>query len=97
MNDLYRLIKLRGTTLRQIARETGASYHPLQKTAKGVRRQPRMQKTLAAYFGVDAKLLFGPRRAATIRLLLEREIDRHANRQGEKLRRDLRRRYLGAA
>jgi lambda repressor-like predicted transcriptional regulator len=97
MNDLYKLLKLRGTTLRQIARETGTSYHPLQKTAKGVRRQPRMQKTIAAYFGVSPKLLFGPKREAAIRLLLEREIDRHAGRQGEKLRRDLRRRYLGAA
>jgi lambda repressor-like predicted transcriptional regulator len=93
MKDLYKLLKLRGTTIRQIARETGAGYHSLQKTAKGVRRQPRMQKTIAAYFGVSSKFLFGPRRDATIRFLLEREIDK----QGEKLRRDLRKRYFGAA
>ncbi len=90
MNDLYKLFKLRGTTLRQIARETGVEYCSLQKTAKGVRNHPGMQKALAAYFGVDAKLLFGPHRALTIRHLMDREIEK----QSAKLRDELRRRYL---
>lgn len=93
MNDLLTLLKLRRTTIRQIALEMGAEYSSLQKTAKGRRKHPGMQEILAAYFGVNKKLLFGKRRSATIRYLMEREIDK----QGERLREQLRKRYLGAA
>jgi transcriptional regulator with XRE-family HTH domain len=91
MNDLYKLLKLRRTSLREISRAMGVEYCSLQKTAKGRRRHPGMQRTLASYFGVDPRLLFGKRRAATIRYLMEKEIAK----QGEKLQRELRARYLG--
>jgi len=91
MSDLYNLFKLRGVKISQIARTMGVGYHSLQKTAKGTYKTPATRKILAAYFGVDAKLLFGKRRAATIRYLMEREIEK----QGEKLQRELRARYLG--
>jgi transcriptional regulator with XRE-family HTH domain len=93
MINLRSILKIRGITLRRIAKEMGVEYCSLQKTAKGRRKHPGMQKVLALYFGVDAKLLFGPGRDATIRYIIEREIENRA----ESQKRELREKYLKSA
>lgn len=90
MNELQQLIKLKGTTVSQIAREVKVGYHGLQKTVNGVRKTPSMRKAIAKYFRVDPKLLFGLKSHDTINYLMEQEIGRRA----EDLREELRKKYL---
>ena len=90
MNDLQKLLKIKGVTIRQISRATGAGYHSLQKTTKNLRQSKRMQKVLASYLGVDPALLFGPRRVRIVHTMMEREIEKRS----VELRDELRARYL---
>jgi hypothetical protein len=52
MNELQKLIKIRGMNIRQLAKELRLGYHSLQKTVKGKRNTKRVLEALAAYFQV---------------------------------------------
>lgn len=86
MNDLYRLIELKKTTIRQIARTTGVEYHSLQKVVKGIRKTPSMRRTIASFFNVTPEALWGPKSNKVIKYLMEQEIEHQASSRREELK-----------
>jgi len=95
MNDLQRLIKLKGPSIRQIATPLGVGYHSLQKTIKGVRKTPAMRQAIASYFNVSPDALWGPKSHAVIRYLIEKEIEHQVKRRAKLTREELTKQYLG--
>jgi lambda repressor-like predicted transcriptional regulator len=86
MNDLYRLIELKNTTIRQIARDIGVEYHSLQKVFKGIRKTPAMRQAIAAFFHVTPEALWGPKSNKVITYLMEQEIEHQASSRREELK-----------
>jgi len=84
---LYQLLKLKGTTIRQVAKELGVEYCSMKKVLRGTRKTARYQQAWADYFGVSRSALFGPESKKTIRYLVEREISKMAVEFREELRR----------
>lgn len=78
MNDLQRLLKLRGITMQRLADETGFGMHTVQKTVKGVRGVAGVQQAVADYLGVKVDQCFGPTSSVTLRRLIAQEIKRKA-------------------
>lgn len=86
MNDLQKLIALRGLTAIEIAQATGANYHSVQKTIKGVRIIQCVQPVIAAYLGLDEKRTWGPGSRRYLRQLIAEEIDRQSAADRARLR-----------
>lgn len=89
-NYLQKLLDLRGITVLQIAQDTGAGYHSIQKTVKGVRAARTVKPIIAEYLGIDEDRAWGVGSQAYLRQLVEKEIARKAAQN----RRDLEARYL---
>jgi len=88
MSDLKKLLRLKGVSLRAVARQYGIGYHSLQKTFKGRRKSRKYQAVIAEYFGTRVEALFGPASSDVIRYLMEKEIDRHGEHRKEALRKE---------
>lgn len=86
MNDLQKLIALRGLTAFQIAQDTGANYHSVQKTIKGVRIIHCVQPVVAEYLGLDPDRAWGPGARSYLRKLIAEEIDRQSAGERKRLR-----------
>lgn len=86
MNDLQRLFKARGISMRQLAAAIGEGYHPTQKNVKGVRKQRHIQAAVAAYLGLTPEQCFGPHAASYLKPLISCEINRKRVEYANKLK-----------
>jgi len=86
MNDLQRLFKARGLSMRELAAAIGEGYHPTQKNVKGVRKQRHIQAAVAAYLGLTVDECFGPSAAIHLKQLITCEISKKRTEYEKKLK-----------
>lgn len=86
MNDLQRLFKARGLSMRKLAAAIGEGYHPTQKNVLGVRKQRHIQNSVAAYLGLTVEQCFGPNAASYLKPLISCEINRKRVEYANKLK-----------
>lgn len=86
MNDLQRLLKLRGITMQDLADATGFGMHSVQKTVKGVRAMPAIQTAVAGHLGLEVKQCFGPSSGKVLRGLIAKEIKLSARKYTKQLK-----------
>ncbi len=98
MNNLQKLIRLRGLTIREIADRIGYGYHLTQKVIKGTRRRtksggqgatfsnPAVETAVAELLGLSYDQAWGPGSPLALRRLISQEIKEQARRQEESLR-----------
>lgn len=86
MNDLQKLLALRGVRGIDIARARQLNYHSVHKCIKGQRPAPHVMKAIAEHLGLEVAQIFGPRSVRALPKLIAREIDRCADSERERLR-----------
>jgi len=86
MNDLQRLFKARGISMRALGETLSLNWHAVQKTVKGTRATAHIQAAVAAYLGLAVEQCFGPRAARHLRPLIECEINRKRGDYESKLK-----------
>jgi len=86
MNDLQKLLLLRGLSVAALAREIGLNYHSTQKVVRGVRHTPHVQAAVARYFGLTRKQVFGAQAARCLGALIESEIAKKQQALGARLK-----------
>ena len=97
MNDLQKLIRLRGLTTLGIAEEIGHGYHITQKVVKGVQRKRRdgsfytyanqeIQEAVAARLGLTHDQAWGAKSSFVLRRLIRQEIKKQAKQREQDLR-----------
>ena len=59
MNNLQKLIRLRGLTIKAVADDTGLGYHSVQKNVKGIRDTYGVQEAIARSLNLDVNQAFG--------------------------------------
>lgn len=89
MNNLQRLLKLRGITMQRLGDETGFGMHTVQKTVKGVRAVAAVQLAVAEYLGLHVSQCFGPASARHLRRLIAMEIKRETRAYRENLKKKM--------
>ncbi len=96
MNNLQKLIKLRGLTVLGIAEDIGHGYHHVQKVVNGTRYKrsdgsygtysnTAVQKAVAGRLGLSYDQAWGPKSRLALRRLIKKEIDKHARQQTRRL------------
>lgn len=90
MNDLQKLLEIKGISAKDISLAANENYHSVQKTIKGQRPTPHIRQAIADYLGYQVDQLFGPGSTRKLRALINREIDTRTEIDRERLRR----RYL---
>lgn len=87
MNDLQKLLILRGLTAKGIAARAGINYHTVQKTLTGRRDSATHAKeAVAAAVGAPVEQLFGAESAKALRVLIAQEINAKAAAERKRLR-----------
>lgn len=98
MNDLQKLIKLRGLTVLDISRKIGHGYHMTQKVVKGVRYKRQdgsfvtrsslpIENAVAAQLGLKHDQAWGPKSHLVLRRLIQQEIKDQAKEHEQNLQR----------
>lgn len=85
MNDLQRLLKLRGMTMQRLADETGFGMHSVQKTVKGARPTPAIREAVAVFLELKVEQCFGPSSGKVLRRLIAKEIKLSARKYTKQL------------
>ncbi len=102
MNNLQKLIKLRGLTIRCLADEISQGYHTTQKVIKGatykrsdgslgVRKNIHVENGVARVLGLTHSEVWGKNANATLKRLIRKEISKQVKNQRQRLRAQ----YLG--
>lgn len=86
MNNLQKLIRLRGLTVLEVAGLIGRGYHITQKVIKRTRRNQTIETAVAELLGLTHEQAWGPGSSMVLRRLISREIKEQARRQEESLR-----------
>ena len=84
MNNLQKLIKLRGLSASAIAERIGAGYHITQKTIKGVRHTYHIQASVARLLGLTYDEAWGDSADQVLRALIRREVKKLSKEEGKK-------------
>lgn len=85
MNDLQKLLALRGIRAVEIARTTGLNYHSVQKCIMGQRPAPHVCAAIAAHLEVAKEKIFGAGAKKGLPRLIAQEIERCAASERERL------------
>ncbi|MDR3631747.1 MAG: hypothetical protein P4L42_15610 [Desulfocapsaceae bacterium] len=92
MNNLQKLIRLRGLTIKEIADRTGYGYHNVQKIIKRSTRSNSgrftnfaIETAVATLFGLTHEQCWGPQSDTILRNLIDRAIVTQAIRAAKKL------------
>lgn len=93
MNDIQKLLKLKGVSIRDLAALKKVGYHSLQKYIKGHRKTPSIRKVLASYLNIQPDALVGTKSRFIIRFLIEKEIEIRT----QTINEELKKKYLGKA
>ena len=93
MNNLQKLIRLRGLTVKEVADKIGFGYHNVQKIVK---RSTRINATpftnidietaIAELFGLSHEQCWGSQSNVILRRLIKQEIRTHASNAASQLR-----------
>ena len=105
MNDIQKLIKIRGLTVLDISRKIGHGYHSTQKVIKGVQfkrkdgslgtySKPEVQLAVAAQLGLTLDQAWGPKSRVVLRRLIRKEIKYQSKRQAKEREQDLQQQFL---
>jgi hypothetical protein len=105
MNDLQKLIKLRGLTVLGIAKAIGHGYHMVQKVIKGTRYKLKdgsfgtysnleVQQAVAAQLGLTHDQAWGPKSRLFLRRLIRKEINNQAKQQAKRQAKKLQEQFL---
>lgn len=86
MNDLQRLFKARQISMRDLADQIDQDMHSVQKTVKGTRQTPHIQKAVAGFLGLAVDECFGSRSAFPLRQLVAIEIKKRRSEYENKLK-----------
>lgn len=102
MNLIEKLIKAKGLSKRQLARELEVGYHSLQKMLKGNWKYTtktgevrftecrHIRKRVADWLGYPYELIWGSNSDVFLKHLITEEIDHQAHRHAELERQELR-------
>jgi len=60
MNNLQKLIRLKGKTYKDVAGSIGLGYHTVQKAIKGIRSIQKTRDAIADHLGLDMDRAWGP-------------------------------------
>ncbi len=96
MNDMQKLIFLRGLTIGNIAEEIGHGYHMVQKVIKGTKYKRRdgslgtyanedVRQAVATRLGLTCDEAWGTRSRLVLRRLIRQEIKHRARQQEQDL------------
>lgn len=105
MNDIQKLIKLRGLSVRGIAEDIGHGYHHVQKVVKGTRYKHRdgsfgtynnmaVQQAVAVRLNLTYEQAWGAKSHAFLQRLIRKEIKALAKAEARKQERDLQQQFL---
>ena len=97
MNDLQKLIKLRGMTIREVAELIGHGYHMTQKVIKGTRYKrsdgsfgvytsTAIEEAVAGLLGLTPGQVWGDGAKVILRKLIQQEIKTTARQRESELR-----------
>ena len=93
MNNLQKLIRLRGLTVREVAARTGYGYHNVQKIIKRSTRvndrpftNVEIETAIAGIFGLTHKQCWGPQSDMILRRMINKEITTQVNKAASQLR-----------
>lgn len=86
MNNLQKLMALRGIRAIEIARACQLNYHSVHKCIKGQRPAPHVMKAIAEHLGLEVPQAFGPAARRSLTRLIAAEIERHTEAERERLR-----------
>lgn len=87
MNDLQKLLALRGLSTRVIAERAEINYFTVQKTVKGIRRAEHAKQAVAEALGLPVEQLFGVEADKALRVLIAQEINAKTAAERTRLRR----------
>lgn len=105
MNDLQKLIKLRGLTVLGIAEDIDHGYHHVQKVVKGTRYKNRsgsigtysnmaIRQAVASRLNLTYEQAWGAKSHAFLQRLIRKEIKAFAKAEAKKQERDLQQQFL---
>lgn len=86
MNDLQKLLILRGITVAKLATDLGRGYHSVQKVVKGHHTNPAIRQLISEHLGLHYYQVWGDEAERTLQRLIREEIDRHAEQERARLR-----------
>lgn len=86
MNNIQKLIKLRGETIFTVAEKTGLNYHSIQKVITGVRDSAHIKEKVAQHLGLSFGHVWGDRSDRFLAKYIQTEINRRAEAERERLR-----------
>jgi hypothetical protein len=93
LNNLQKLIRLRGLTVKDVADRIGGGYHNVQKIVKRSTRvndRPftniEIETAVAGLFGLTHEQCWGSQSDMILRRLIKKEITAQANRTANQLR-----------
>ncbi len=86
MNNLQKLLRIRGIGIPRMADEIGRGYHSVQKVIKGTRTWEHIRQDIADYLGLKYYQVWGETADNFILKLIEKEIERQAGEKRERLR-----------
>lgn len=97
MNNLQKLLRLRGLTIKQIADEIGQGYHITQKVIKrstykrsdgsvAVRSSLPVETGVAILLGLSHEETWGDKSDVVLTKLIQKEIKKQAQQQEHKMR-----------
>jgi hypothetical protein len=93
LNNLQKLIRLRGLTIKEVADQIGSGYHNVQKIIKRSTRinarpftNTEIETAVAGLFGLTHEQCWGPQSDMILRRLIKKEITAQANRAASQLR-----------
>lgn len=96
MNDLQKLIKLRGSTIREVAEQIGHGYHMTQKVIKRrelhrkdgsiyIYNSDAIETAVANLLGIPHHVAWGPDGSAAMQKLIREEIKKQAKLKEQEL------------
>jgi transcriptional regulator with XRE-family HTH domain len=96
LNNLQKLLKLRGLTIKEVARQIGYGYHMTQKVINrtpykhvgdthGVYASRDIEAAVAKLLGLEYDQVWGPASRITLHQLIKEELKKQAKSQEEKL------------
>jgi hypothetical protein len=93
LNNLQKLIRLRGLTIKEVADQIGSGYHNVQKIIKRSTRinarpftNTEIETAVAGLFGLTHEQCWGQQSDMILRRLIKKEITAQANKAANQLR-----------
>ena len=88
MNNLQKLLFLRGLSAKAVSDRIGAGYHITQKTIKGIKKTRHIQESVARLLGLSRDEAWGDKADQALLALIRQEVKKRSREdEKEQLRR----------